>query len=562
MCCQFNISKIILKTTFNVNRYEYNMEKLLNLYMINLAIVIASSEYLDPNDNLPTVKNDFRLISNILHLSGKYTEILTILDNKNSSEVKSLISTFINKYKTQEINEIFFYFSGHGVRRIDKERDELFLKLYNTTEEKILSSSLSNTEIDGYLRECNPKLAVKFLDCCNSGTHYLKESSSSLVKNFESIKSKFNDLIFLSSSRENEPSHALEDFSFFTKAIALSILENQVDTEIYYKDLISSINDYSNSTYYPEPRLVMQGAFLHPFIKYNDEILNFLTEKEQIKPFNIFEIGESNPDDKVEDESFGLLALKKVILEKSNNYLDKQEILNYVRTVQNVLLNTEYYRDISELFEISVLNDIELYEEDSIGTWLIENVNKDYFAQPRYEQESYTTQEYVPAPQKVRKVKKPSTKSLSFLSRLASEYQEYEEVEQVLKSVTKYRSILKGFKITCSLISENDEKIYTKFLLSLKPKNNYLCLRAYDVYLVILFSSQEIATFTQITTLKSYDWDRYEKVKSTKWFVKENYFKSVKPEEYAQQVISSIRKKLEESIKDHIANSKESSEMS
>ena len=97
--------------------------------MVNLAIVIGSSEYLDVSDNLSTVKNDFRLISNILRLSGKYTEILDILDNKNSSEVKSLISTFITKYKDIEVNEILFYFSGHGIRKMNRDTDELFLKL-------------------------------------------------------------------------------------------------------------------------------------------------------------------------------------------------------------------------------------------------------------------------------------------------------------------------------------------------------------------------------------------------------------------------------------------------
>lgn len=535
--------------------------------MVNLAIVIASSEYLDKNENLPTVKNDFRLISNILSLSGKYSEILSILDNKNSSEVKSLISSFINKYKAQEINEVFFYFSGHGIRKANKDGDELFLKLYNTTDEKILSSSLSNTEIDGYLRECNPNLAVKILDCCNSGTHYLKESSNSLVKHFESTKSKFKDLIFLSSSRENEASYALDDFSFFTKAIALSILENEIDTEIYYKDLISSVNDYSNSTYYPEPRLVIQGGFLHPFITYNVGILKFLTEQEKIQPFNLFETKEENLDDKVADDSFGLLSLKKIILEKSNNYLSKQEIIDYLRIVQSTLENKENYRDINELFDILIEKDVNVVEETSIGQWLKENSNKDYFAQPRYEQESYTTQEYVPAPQKVKKVKKPSNSNTSlfanksFLSRLASEYQEYEEVEQVLKSVTNYRTVLKGFRTTCSLSLEDSEQIHTNFLFALKPKQNYLCLRAYNIYLVVLFSAQEIATFIQVTTLKSYDWDKYEKVNSTKWFVKESSFKTLTAENYALQVVASIRKKLDESIKDHIANSKDTNEM-
>ncbi len=272
-------------------------------------------------------------------------------------------------------------------------------------------------------------------------------------------------------------------------------------------------------------------------------------------------------DENPEEDIFGLLSLKKIILEKSSHYLPKDEILNYVNNVQTELINTENYKDITELFDVSVEKDINLYDEDSIGTWLKENANKDYFAQPYYEQESFVTQKYVPAPQKVKKVKKPSHlnnnlfPSRSFLSLLASESQEYEEVEQVLKSVTNHRSVLKGFRTTCSLVMENNEQINTKILLSLKPKNNYLCLRAYNVYLVMLFSAQEIATFTQIITLKSYDWDKYQKVKSTKWFVKENYFTTLSPEDYALQIVASIRKKLEESIKDHIANSKETNEM-
>lgn len=535
--------------------------------MVNLAIVIGSSEYQDTRDNLPTVKNDFRLISNIVQLSKKYNEVLEILDNKNSSEIKSLISKFINKHKESEVNEIFFYFSGHGIRKPNQDGDELFLKLYNTSEDRLSSSSLSNSEVDGYLRECNPSLAVKILDCCNSGTHYLKDSANTLTKHFESTKSKFQDLIFLSSSRHNEQSHAFEDYSFFTKALALSILQNQVGTEIYYKDLISSINDYSASTYYPEPRVVLQGAFLHPFITYNNEISEFLKENEKLKSFNIFEIAEKNLEEETQEEVFGLLALKSSIIEKSKNFLSKEEILKYVKEVQDIIENGADYKDLSEFFDVTINNEIYLKNEESIGSWLIENQHKDYFAEPRYEQESYKTQEYRPAPKKVKKVKKPSNLSnnifpaASFLGRWATEYNEYEEVEQILETVVNYRDVLKGFRCTCSLDVDADNKVKEKFLLSLRPKKEFLCLRAYDIHMVMLFSAQEIATFIQINTLKNYDWDRYEKVKSTKWFVKENYFKSLTSQDYASNVIDSVRKKIDESIKDQLVNVKETSDV-
>lgn len=79
-------------------------------------LIIGSSEYIQKEDNLDSV-DDIQLISEILKLSKKYHEILILLDNKNSSDIKSSLSTFINKYKKEKIHEILFYFSGHGMKR-------------------------------------------------------------------------------------------------------------------------------------------------------------------------------------------------------------------------------------------------------------------------------------------------------------------------------------------------------------------------------------------------------------------------------------------------------------
>jgi hypothetical protein len=341
-------------------------------------------------------------------------------------------------------------------------------------------------------------------------------------------------------------------------------LENKIDTDIYYKDLISSIADYSNSTFYPEPQAIIQGSILNPFINYNENVRNFLIEEEKLEPFKILEtINNISKKEEIEG-SFGLLHLQKIISDKSSNYLSKDEIFLYVKNLIDILINTESYKDINHFFEVGIDKDIYLPNEDSIGTWLKENKNKDYFAEPRYEQESYTTQEYVPAPQKIKKVINPSNIGSTFygkssiLSRLGGVgYQEYEEVEQVLKSVTNYKSVLKGFNTTCTLTMSNNVKIDEKILLSLKPKSEFMCLRAYNIFLVIIFSLKEIAVFTKITTLKSYDWDRYKDIDESKWFVKENYLKPVSAEDCAQQVITSIRMKLEESIKDHISSFKD-----
>ncbi len=133
----------------------------------------------------------------------------------------------------------------------------------------------------------------------------------------------------------------------------------------------------------------------------------------------------------------------------------------------------------------------------------------------------------------------------------------YEEVEEVLEEVTKYKSVLTGFNITCSLETNEVTNISKNISILLKPKSNYLFLRSYKIFLIIIFSFKEVAVFSKIHTLKHKDWDQFKEIDKTKWFVKESYLNLIDQEALGNQVIDSIRQKIDASIKSQLSNQKE-----
>ena len=81
---------------------------------MNAAVIIGVSKYLIPGNDLPACKNDAKSIYEIVRQSEKYSEILYINDDQNSSETKRLLTNFVSGLRGKTVEEIFFYYSGHG----------------------------------------------------------------------------------------------------------------------------------------------------------------------------------------------------------------------------------------------------------------------------------------------------------------------------------------------------------------------------------------------------------------------------------------------------------------
>src|SRR5436190_23351648 len=97
----------------------------------------------------------------LLAATEQYADIEVILEDTSAGKVKDRIRSFISQRQGKPINEVFFYFSGHGFYDSD-----LMLCCSDFDSKKPASTCVSNTEIDDLLRGLAPELAVKVLDAC------------------------------------------------------------------------------------------------------------------------------------------------------------------------------------------------------------------------------------------------------------------------------------------------------------------------------------------------------------------------------------------------------------
>lgn len=181
--------------------------------MSNIAIVMGISIY-DYAEDLPACKNDADSVEQLLQATGKY-HILRLDQELIKPYLIDQIDNFIKSVDDQ-IDEILFYFSGHGCQ----DDTGLHYILKNTEMEKINTTSFNNNELDDLVREYNPQLFVKIIDACQSGFHYIK--SVDFEENLDEgsilqIKSNkaFENCIFMSSSRSDQSSIATDECSLF-----------------------------------------------------------------------------------------------------------------------------------------------------------------------------------------------------------------------------------------------------------------------------------------------------------------------------------------------------------
>ena len=228
---------------------------------MKIAVVIGIDLY-ENLDSLPACKYDTNKIKEILKATGEYAEVVTLTEDTKTRPIKSSLRTFFSKYREKEIDEVFFYFSGHGTYISDN-----VLFCCSDFDPKYPSStSLSNQEIDDYMRSINPKLAVKILDSCSSGGKYIKDTKD----NFErAIRNTFlNYFICMASSGLDESSYASDKMSDFTKSFIEGIFSIE-EGEILYRDIQNHISDSFIDKPEQTPQFVTQVTGLEVFAKLN-----------------------------------------------------------------------------------------------------------------------------------------------------------------------------------------------------------------------------------------------------------------------------------------------------
>jgi hypothetical protein len=448
--------------------------------MTNLAIVIAVSEYGTEADNLPACKRDGALMASVLEASGKFSEILVISDKTDSAFVKEQISSVIRNYKNKDVNEVLFYFSGHG-RFVN---DEFYFIMSDYSSRQIKTTSLENSELDSLIRSLKPNLFVKIVDACNSGVNYIKKPDE--WENYlKSMDSTFNSLYFMFSSQSDQKSFANSQISFFTESMARSILDHS-GSSIRYKDMIDYISDKFSSTKDQTPIFVTQASFTEIFC-----------EISQIMRQQVKDLLEGVPGSHLQHTLPAKeLSIVAIIQADSVNYVTKARAHAILEQIPEELKNFTWSHDCGELFTISIKKSSSLPPDiSSIGTWLQKNRStRNFFATPELERQ---------APDAGDALNPGGASALLHYSALMKSYQ------QVYGHLSRMsREVATGFKFTAEMPYQSIEIEFSPKLLNITPDCAYICP---------IVSLSHLRIFWSFCHFRYTDWDSTTKIGKLDW---------------------------------------------
>ncbi len=196
---------------------------------MKIALLIGVDSYTNGVSDLPACKKDVDSMKSIIHATKLFEKILVINNDCNGENVKKQITDFVEKLMDSEIEELFFYFTGHG----EYYNNEFYYILSDFNEQRRKQTTLENEEIDQWIRSLNPKLTIKVVDACNSGTSYIKNETA-ISDYLEKSKNKFNNCYFMFSSSQTQYSYQDNELSHFTRSFLASLFKKN-DEKIRYK---------------------------------------------------------------------------------------------------------------------------------------------------------------------------------------------------------------------------------------------------------------------------------------------------------------------------------------
>lgn len=347
--------------------------------MSRIAVVIGVSEYTRQKP-LPACQNDAEIVRYILEKSNAYEDILCLTGSAtNSDDVKFSLTQFVERHKGRtDLEEVFFYYSGHGAF-ID---DDFFYVLSDFEDGRRNRTALKNAELDGYLRTLSPNVAVKIVDACNAGVQYVKDIGGlSEIIEKGSRDQGLNKVYFLFSSLLDQSSFATSEISHYTRCLVEAIYGFR-RSQIRYRDIVDQIADSFQNNSDQRPFFVIQAD--------NTELFGVFDEPAKTSIKGKFESILSK------EKVSALLPNKQptladLIKEQAKDYLNEDEILEAIQQLLFAARKFSLPMDVRELFGISVTSAKNLHGAKNvaeIGKWLSDN-KKEYLARPITKVEEY-----------------------------------------------------------------------------------------------------------------------------------------------------------------------------
>ena len=448
--------------------------------MKNLAVIIGVSNFNPPTGNLPACKIDSEGINDIIIKSGRFDDVLYITEENEttSSNIKKSLSEFAEEHIRSDINEVLFYFTGHG----NFHKNEFYYILSDYEERRRNQTSLSNSELDGIFRSLNPKLFVKIVDACQSGITYIK-SDSKLEDYLKSSNESFKSIYFMFSSQSDEASYANNKISHFTKSLIAAVADAPVGP-VRYRDLMSAISDDFETSGRQTPLFVIQAKNTEVFCETSKEL------KQELAKY--LEASSSDKSDKS-------LTLQDRVRMAEEAYCTELEAIDILNEIPIIFGEFQIPNEISELYTKSVTCvDFTPHNSELIGKWLKDTKIKELFAEYTKELEIYEEE---------------VTKSRSSIGNITDIISNLYSVNNPTEIVKKEKFNITGYKITAQNLPF--AHIYINLVSSFSAVNPIDChiapiLSRTSLHLFYRFSNRSYTGWSETNRIESTTWARLE----------------------------------------------------
>jgi Caspase domain len=479
---------------------------------MKLAILIGVSEYESLN-NLAACLNDVILMDMLITNTQKYDDKLVIKENTNSYIVKEEINNFIRKYKDKNIEELFFYFSGHGAF----ENNEFYYVLSDYNKASLNSTTIKNTDIDLYIKSLNPNLAVKVVDACQSGVKYVKQTKDFVIRKvMDETKNSFNDCFFMFSSNLDQSSFANDNISFFTESFIKSVLATQRNTLRYtsISDFIS--DDFSKRNTEQNPFFIIQGDLTHEFCIVKQDLKNKLTTF--LKSIGLSELNDYK-------ESKEEKSVIDIIREEAKFYCKNiEEVGSVFNNMKKIYSEFKLIENYDELFDVNIVFDIIPYRTlkniQEVAKSIEEKKNS-YFIDIHYKENLY---------------KVPRKKSLAESIKVMNG--EYVQTEYITHK-----------KIEPDFFEITEAVPFTFVEVTIIPKEEFPNLPKLNCISFFAFSKVDIDIYYSLNVLVEKEWYIYELSDDIEWLYTTA---KLKDEAVLEVKINNIKNELNKLIKKQI----------
>jgi hypothetical protein len=352
------------------------------------AILLGVSKY-QTVESLPACKPDVELMNSLLLATNQYNDhILLISDSTDGIPVKEKITSFIKniKSKNDPVDELFFYYTGHG----ELFDNEFYYVLSDYNQNKRKQTSLENSEVDNLIRSLQPKLTIKVVDACRAGITYIKEDDT-LKKHLDDTKGNFGNCYFMFSSKLDQSSYQDVSLSYFTKSFAKAI-HNRGLGDIRYKDIMDFISDDFQNKKEQTPFFIVQAEYTEVFCQVSPDIkkvIEKLFETDQADKADISPQLESPTSEGTTStgNNSSLNKLEMAIQTKAKSYRTEEQVNQLLEDIKNSVIQYAYPEEIKTMYEFSFSFDLydkaEIPQAKTIEKWLSENKNQ-YFAEVEY----------------------------------------------------------------------------------------------------------------------------------------------------------------------------------